>query len=234
MGLDVYVGSLTRYLCGDWETVVQKWARETGRELQVIRQHNPPDAITEPAQVLPAVLSWRDGLSRGLQQAGGPALDWDERPNAPYFTDKPAWDAYGDLILWTAYTEEGRVPPPVSSPENWHDDPELREARGRQTRYPNLLHGAEVWIPADFDFTFNAPWVTGDTITFGSSPQLIRELRLLNSRIWKASDQQITTWRLEGKERHDSLEKGAKFALSLFLTLAVAAVANRLVMKLDY
>jgi hypothetical protein len=87
MGLDVYVGSVTRYLIGDWETVVQKYGRESGAKVQIIRQHNPPDAITDPLEVLPVVLRWRESLSQGLVAAGGPVLDWDERADSPYFTD---------------------------------------------------------------------------------------------------------------------------------------------------
>jgi hypothetical protein len=37
MGLDIYVGSLTRYYARDWETVVQKHARESGIKLTVVR-----------------------------------------------------------------------------------------------------------------------------------------------------------------------------------------------------
>ncbi len=37
MGLDVYVGPLSRYYGGDWETVIQQAAREGGFEVEVIR-----------------------------------------------------------------------------------------------------------------------------------------------------------------------------------------------------
>lgn len=37
MGLDIYVGSLTRYYSGDRETVIQQDARETGRPLRSFR-----------------------------------------------------------------------------------------------------------------------------------------------------------------------------------------------------
>ncbi len=30
MGLDVYVGPLSRYYTGQWETVVQQWGRQIG------------------------------------------------------------------------------------------------------------------------------------------------------------------------------------------------------------
>jgi len=41
------VGTLTRYYSGDWELVAQKAAREMGLNLEMISQHNPPDAIRD-------------------------------------------------------------------------------------------------------------------------------------------------------------------------------------------
>jgi hypothetical protein len=42
MGLDVYVGSLTRYYTGDWETIVQQAGREMGLEVRVERPRSSP------------------------------------------------------------------------------------------------------------------------------------------------------------------------------------------------
>ena len=53
MGLDIYVGSLTRYYAREWESIAQQAAREMGVEFQVIRQHDPPDAISDSAQIRP-------------------------------------------------------------------------------------------------------------------------------------------------------------------------------------
>lgn len=234
MGLDVYVGSVTRYLCGDWETVVQKAARESGMRVEIVRPHDPADAIRDPARILPVVLSWRNGLSAGLQQAGGPALDWDERPDAPYFTDKPAWDAYGDLVLWAAYAEHPGLSRPSRSVEEWHTDPAYSRANNGQTRYPTLLRGVEVWLPVDFPFAFDAAWVTGDERVFGSSQQLLRELDDLNAGSWRATRDELADWSREGKAREESLEKGARFALSVFRALGERTVENRLIMLLDY
>jgi hypothetical protein len=53
MGLDIYVGSLTRYYARDWETVVQKHARESGTKLTVERPNEPPDVVTDPETIRP-------------------------------------------------------------------------------------------------------------------------------------------------------------------------------------
>ena len=63
MGLDIYVGSFTRYYSGAWETVVARAAREQGVGFQVIRTNpDPPDKVTDPAVIGQAVEGWRSSL----------------------------------------------------------------------------------------------------------------------------------------------------------------------------
>src|SRR5207249_3444477 len=72
MGLDVYVGSLTRYYAQDWETIVQQWGREQGLPVEVRRsQPSPPDRITDPAVIRPALIKWRSNLNQALSSRLG-------------------------------------------------------------------------------------------------------------------------------------------------------------------
>lgn len=87
MGLDVFVGTLTRYCSGDWELIAQQAAREMGLNLQVARQHNPPDAIRDLDQIRPTVLAWRDSLSAARADRLSQPLIRDESQTAPYFTE---------------------------------------------------------------------------------------------------------------------------------------------------
>src|SRR6266436_6378887 len=102
MGLDIYVGSLTRYYAGDWETVVQRHARETGVSVRVVRSNESEDAVTDP-QVIRSV-----------------------------------------------------------------------------------LRNTEMWLPADFDFTFAAEDLSGSTVNFGSVIGLRDLLTEINYRRWRA------------------------------------------------
>jgi hypothetical protein len=117
MGLDIYVGSLTRYFTRDWKTIVQQLA-ERGEipQVQVVRANEPKNVVTDPEQVRSAVVGWRQGLSTGLAQHITAPLDWDESGFTPYFTDKPAWDCYGALLLWAAYSEHGDLKRPHRQP----------------------------------------------------------------------------------------------------------------------
>jgi hypothetical protein len=95
MGLDVYVGPLTRYYAGNWETIVQQRSKQFGIPVAIVRPRQglfrrlfdrlslrPPTAET-------AVRRWRDTLRRDLGIAD---LDWNEDLEVDYETDKPAWD----------------------------------------------------------------------------------------------------------------------------------------------
>src|ERR1041385_367893 len=65
MGLDIYVGSFTRYYRGDWETVVARVAREQGISFQVIRTNpDPPDKGTDPVVIGKAGEGWRSSFTR--------------------------------------------------------------------------------------------------------------------------------------------------------------------------
>ena len=112
MGLDVYVGPLSRYYAGDWETVIQQAAKEDGIPVRIVRPEQPRQSLLGrlrdlvrprgPAAAQRAVRRWRDRLRKEL---GISDLDWNEFPDAEYATDKPAWDCYGGLVLWAAYEE---------------------------------------------------------------------------------------------------------------------------------
>jgi hypothetical protein len=237
MGLDIYVGSLTRYFARDWKTIVQQLA-ERGEipQVQVIRANEPNDAVTDPVQIRAAVLAWRQGLSAGLQEHLASPLNWDEVGTTPYFTDKPAWDCYGALLLWAAYSEHSGLKRPVANPSDWHDDPAFKRsiAEGYRTKYGQLLHDVEIWLPADFNFTFGAPWVTGDARRFGACGALLSQLDDLNARTWNVGSAELAEWRHAGAQHGAPLEEAARFALAVLLDLARKAAEHRLPMLLDY
>jgi hypothetical protein len=245
MGLDVYVGSLTRYYSGDWETVVQKAAREIGMATLVLRPeserggHSEGDeesSLPNADQVHSLVLMWRDQLNTALDTYISQSLQWDERKDAPYFTDKPAWDCYAALVLWAAYEEHPELNRPEVAEDDWTEDAAFRAStdEGFDSRYPNLVSRTELWLPCDFEFTFGAPDPAGRDIGIGSSVRLLIELETLNARTWKAPPADIDEWRRNCPTRGEPLETCAKFAFTIFERLARASVQNRLPMKLDY
>lgn len=128
MGLDIYVGPLTRYYLGDWETVVQRHGRESGIPVTIIRkdsENNQSQPKLSAEEVLDIVVRWRAGLTAGLGSNMTDPLNWAESADGEYFTDKPAWDGYGSLALLAAYEEH----------------PQLARPKVASTDFPPIRHG---------------------------------------------------------------------------------------------
>jgi hypothetical protein len=248
VGLDVYVGPLSRYYAGDWETIVQQAARQAGVPVRIIRPNQPAgepkkswlSKLTEKFRPRPAVtpddtrrivIGWRDRLRDEMEI---PGLYWEEQPEAAYETDKPNWDGFGALLLWAAY-EELPDSPRRQTAEDWNEDSALLTSRANTAScYRHLLSETEIWLPADFAAPFRTAALSGDEVAIGSSVRLLQELRDLNERTWQAGDTQIKEWRTQGAEHGAPLETSARFGFSVFYALAQYSVAARLPMKLDY
>src|SRR6266851_1451206 len=98
VGLDLYAGPVSRYVAGDWKTIVQQAGEAAGTPVIVMRQNEPADRVTDVNEVAKAVANWRQGLIRSL----GLNEEWDEDVGGEYYTDKPDWDGYGAVVLMAA------------------------------------------------------------------------------------------------------------------------------------
>jgi hypothetical protein len=236
MALDVYVGSLTRYYVGDWESVGERTAREraASHPMEQLRSRGTP--LKEVGQIKPEVLAWRTTLGNSLGDNVAAPLDWDESSDAPHFTGRPGWDGFGSLVLWAAYAEHPALRRPPSLPEEWDDDPALvrSNADGFRSRYAHLVRNVELWLPCAFQFTFEGQDVDGRRIVIGSATTLVRQLADLNAATWKADDSQAASWRRAPLSDDAPLELRARYAFAVLVDLAQKAVDKRLPMKLDY
>jgi hypothetical protein len=221
VGLDVYVGSLTRYYVESSADVVERIARHQGMEVS---------AGQDAEEVIrAAVVGWRDGLSRWLGDRLDGPLDWDESGPAPCFTDKPGWDGYGGTLLLAAHDEHPELPAPAQVSADWPDDPayQAASAPGAGSRYHQLLT-PELWLPCRFAFTVRTQDITGEEVELGSSMALLDQLELLSTR-----------YRLDGRppdpaaDGH-SLSAAAGNGLVVLRRLAERSVINQLPMKLDF
>jgi hypothetical protein len=240
MGLDIYVGSLTRYYLGDWETIIQQYGREMGIEVQIDRHMQRKPSLLQrligffrpsgPKAAAVAVEKWRQQLEKQL----GKAVEWNDDADADYFTDKPGWDCYGALLLWAAYDELPHAKRAETAAE-WDLDPAYEAvSMNERSRYRHLTAGCELWLPVDFEQPIDAYPVAGDEVSIGSSIALQRELQELNRRTWNADDAQLAQWREEGAESTAPLETAARFAFAILQELTRQSVLRRLPMKLDY
>lgn len=251
MGLDVYVGSLTRYYTGDWLTIIQQ---TFPGKVQIVRPGAPKDAegnAPSAGDVQHNVLQWQRSVSKAL----GRAVHWNESHEAPYFTNKPSWDRFGALMLWAAYT--GLNIPRAERLEritldNWQSDGSLKTCanRGGEAPYPQLTLGIEIWLPLGNSTIFAAPDPTGHTRVFGSVEGLVEELHALNAASWGADEATRRQWLPRATREHPDkpeelfgpeappegtpLEEAAKAGWSMMLDLAQQAIEHRLPVILDY
>jgi hypothetical protein len=236
MGLDIYVGSLTRYLAGDWENVAERYAREQGIEFTTIRPGAEiEDTITDPQIIFDAVGNWRRSLEVGLQSNLPEGLSWNENLNSVYFTDRPAWEGYSGVILHAAHMEHPHFPRPKQAMKEWDADEAVIASMSTEfkSRFSHLL-GVEIWLPCKFAFTFKAEDVVGNKVVFGSSLSLLEQLKALNEESYLTNSAELAKWKYEVGGQNNSFEASARLGLGMFLNLAEMAVRHKLPMKLDY
>jgi hypothetical protein len=251
MALDVYVGSLTRYYTGDWETLGQSIAREQGLNYVVIRPETRSwrerlagfanrlmgrSGAPTAEQTQAAVVAWRAQLARELGETPGAPLDWDESADAPWFTDRPAWDGYGSLLLLAAHDEHPELGPPTQAPEKWPEDVAWQAATadgGKGSRYRHILT-PELWLPCAFEYLFEAATLGGPPAVIGSSVALREQLYALNGKTFQGSAEDLAAWRRDAPEQGGPFDASARYGLALFTEMAEKSVTHRLPMKLDY
>lgn len=236
MALDIYVGSFTRYLAGDWENPGQRYCREQGIPYKVIGpKEEPEDAVKDPALIGEAVELWRRALEDGLRTDIPGGVSWDESTTAPYFTDRPAWGGYAGVMLLAAYTEYPHLPRPDQIVKEWQTDAAFVASvdAGSKGRFSHLIL-AELWLPCDFNFTFKTEDVVGNEVTIGSSIALLNQLKQLNQETYSGKDLDQARWRSEYATGNDLFHDEARFGLSIYLRLAELSVRHKLPMKLDY
>jgi hypothetical protein len=237
MGLDIYVGSLTRYHTKNWQTKLQQLGPQAGITVQVVRLGGPAAQKPPSAEVVrPAVEQWRNNLAQALKQP----LQWSESDDTPYFTDQATWNAYGAVLLLAAYLENPSEKMPETMPGGWQQDKVLAackakaSAKNTSIRY-GQLYFPEFWFPVNFPFVFKAQYVTKNEMSFGSATALLALLGQINEVAFKASREEIRQWRRkDGAGSGTPFQSTAKFGLSILMELAEQSVLHRLPMKLDY
>lgn len=236
MALDLYAGPLVRYYRDDWETVAQRWSRESGTPLTVIRPNVDPGPPPSVAEVLEALSAWRDFLNRGLADKLKHPIEWQEDPSGEYLTDRPGHDGYAALILWAAYAEEPSLTPPARVPSDYGEDPAFKAvaAEARKSAYGQLLHEVEIWLPVAFPFSCVVPHLGEGEVGVGSVPTMREQLQSLNDHTWRANPADLERWRAAQPDRRGPLEAAAQFGFAVVEHVTRWAAEHRVPMKLDY
>lgn len=243
MGLDIYVGPITRYVAGSWLTVVQQAGVAAGTTVEIIRATpEPADTITDPTIINGAVRSWQQGLADAL---GGFDL-WDEDVRLDYWTDKPDWDGYGGLVLLAAYEEQPDLRPgarkrfggkrPADNPRGFGDSAAYKAAAREPRHYPTLLSGVEWWLPINVGPTvFEVPRPNGQPARMGRVDQLVSELTRLSQRFGVDDPTRRQSLRQSGPPlTPGDVDAAGQFGLAVLLELASRAQEARQPLLMDY
>lgn len=230
MGLDIYVGPLSRYYGRSWRTIVQQAAGESGMECVIVRANQSEETVSsDDAQKV--VLEWRQQLARAL----GIELEWNESVNGEYYTDKPAWDCYWALVLHASIEMFPGAKRRWWSSKEPHQHPAYRKARATvDGRYSQLVSETEFWLPIGQNLLFRGQSVQGIAVGFGTTYALLRQLEELNQRTWRAETGELEHWMREGADVDADEDVKARFAFAVMHSLAFLACKHRLPMLLDY
>ena len=234
MGLDIYVGSLSRYLSGDWKTVAAQAAEAEGIAFVTV---GPDRESLDAAELVAVVAEWQAAIAAAL----GGVEPWDDNPDAPYATDQPHWLGYGGLALLAAYAERPDLVSPDDTPEEYAVAPAFQAMQHDPGRFPSLLGGAEWWLPFDgVRATFTAEAPHGHMMAMATLAQLRAELDVLRDAVG-ATQVDLATALLSGGPDREEVETAAEyrhrwgiFGLAVFAELCAQAEGMQLPLLLDY
>lgn len=231
MGLDFYVGTLSRYHSREWQTELQRdWGAHTVY-IGLKPGEKPPD-LDLASRVVEA---WRRAMGKSLRLR----LDWSESPDQPYFTEQALWPCFHALRLWAACDDQG-VPPAAAAstpPADWDKHPALKRYQNDQvrTRYSQLLLWVYVWLPLKQPVSvFEAESPGGARMRYGNVRELLEQLKLLNRRTWRFPDGPEEEVRKNAVKESSDLDGCARHAWLQMRRFAELAVKLSLPMVLDY
>jgi hypothetical protein len=253
VGLDVYVGPLTRYYSFEWETVVQQAGQQQGMEVQIIRP--PGFEKPDPEDVLRHVASWRKALADEI----GVPMRWEESAFGPYETDKPGWEGFHAVRYLALQEEFPSLPAPTRIDRHnlgslvreplerrfgevyaRRNPSRLGRLLGRkppepsaEPRYPNI-HSPQLWLPVTLPGLLQGTGPMGNELGIGSVGGLVAELEQVNDRTVRLDRAAIDAARESGPPDDGAFDPLARFGLAIFLTLARVAKERTQPMILDW
>lgn len=218
MGLDLYAGTLTRYYTRNWKTAVQQWAEKNGYKVEMRSADGEPltqDEALNPAEVQADMEGWRNTVLSFLSKE---EEAWPESNDAPYYTDKPDWDALGALLLTAACHTYGE-PVPHSVQKNWDfmQHPMIDRLANDEERVWSLFRGTTVWLPLEDCFLFQANMPNGNPAVISTTALLGYELDRINELAWQADEETILSWsQTEGYPADGAYSKNGLISMENF------------------
>ena len=210
----------------------------------------------DPQEIKKAMENWQSQILAAVSPKEGPSYEpWTEDNETAYYTDKPDWDAFGALLLYTAARTYGE-PLQETVEKNWdfENHPLIqRMGEDEERGVWSLFIGASWWLPIADGLAFNAPCPTDEEITFSTTGALKMELEQINSIGFQADEKTILSWsRTEGYPADGEIQNGkltkegikehtvynteslAKFAFSILWQAVKFSIEKQVPILLDF
>ena len=237
MAIDIYCGSLGRYYAHEWYNIVDQATK--GKEPKIEGERmtqlcNLPISAQETEDV---VLKWKEYITGQIQDHHNCPVEWTENLEEDYATDRLSWENFGALIIFALHVEMGRKVPlhKLSEEWDWTKEPVYRKYVDEKYKpvYSALVTGPQLLLPVDVPFTFTAQCPSGRVLAMASSLRQREQLLALNEACWKASPEEILSWKETYKDAK-ILEERAKQAFSTYYALSNFAMEHNVPMMLHF
>lgn len=161
MAVDLYVGSISRYLAGDWQTENQQLLAKAGAPDLVQVWHMDGRKPLGREEALQRAVEWRDRTIAEAQREDsglrGPITPWQEDLDSPYAVKRLSAGGIGAVTLTLFYEDLKDLPSPV--PEPLLSDPRVA---AKQDNLNLALAatglGCDLWLPGDFVLLDDLDW----------------------------------------------------------------------------
>ena len=168
-----------------------------------------------------AVLEWQRNVASGIPQVS----EWTEGYGMPYLYASIGPDALGALILKIACHAIGEEMP-STIPRGWKftESEVVDRAMSSGCDVPSFL-SAEIWVPSPAVGIARLPGPHGKLVGVSTTGTLRQDLASINRDIWRASNEEISSWSDTPPQIAEPLdtEALARFAFSALCKILAAS-----------
>lgn len=197
MAVDLYVGSISRYLAGEWQTQIQRAFAEAGAVHRVQTLHADGWQPFGREVALDRAIAWRDQrLSESEQEDArlkGLVSSWQEELESPYEVERLWPEGIEAVTLALFYDDPKEMPSPVPDPLSSD-----RRVAAMQENFDLVVAAAclacDLWIPGEFGVpqTFDWPrFPDGSRATVGSLGFLKKLLAEIERLRWRDLPEEV-------------------------------------------
>ncbi len=257
MAVDLYVGSISRYLAGDWQTESQQLLAEAGATGAVQPWHADGWQPLGRDEALASAVAWRDQAIAEAERAESDlpttVTPWHEDPDSPYAVKRLSPDAISALTLILFYEDlrdlPDRVPNPLGS------DPRVA---AKQHDLEHLVAASslacDIWIPGDFLVSHGIAWPRYtdsskarvgslallkivlnqiESASWPDLPEALHQFASLTTTLVSTQTRGVWPFRRKVEERQESLYLLAVQTLDRMKAMAAIAIERNLPMIRD-